>query len=95
MWKKLIASPVAVFSDISSLLVSVFGFEGTDNVSGETIQYKDLFVYIKKVHSGTKKSLFYSVSQISRTVGHVLSLGWNQFEELCIEWLEEARVIFV
>ena len=26
--------------------------------------------------------------------GHVLSLGWNQFEEMTLEWLEEARMAF-
>jgi len=26
--------------------------------------------------------------------GHVLSLGWNQFEEEVVGWLEEAREVF-
>jgi hypothetical protein len=25
--------------------------------------------------------------------GHVLSLGWNQFEEMALRWLEEAREV--
>lgn len=29
-----------------------------------------------------------------RSFGHVLSLGWNQFEEDATEWLEEAKVVF-
>jgi hypothetical protein len=28
-------------------------------------------------------------------LGRLLSIGWNQFEEITIDWLEEARVCFV
>jgi len=28
------------------------------------------------------------------TDGHVLSMGWNQFEELMMEWLNEAGKVF-
>jgi len=27
--------------------------------------------------------------------GRLSTLGWNQLEELCLDWLSEVRVIFV
>ena len=30
----------------------------------------------------------------SYTAGRLLTLGWNQLEELCLDWLSDARVCF-
>jgi hypothetical protein len=27
--------------------------------------------------------------------GHMLSMEWNQFEEMVVGWLEEAREVFI
>jgi len=27
--------------------------------------------------------------------GHVLSLGWNQFEEMMVGWIEEGRMCLI
>lgn len=48
----------------------------------------------KTTYSRIKLFLFSLVPRESRAVGYVLSLEWNQFEELCLDWLSDSKVVF-